>query len=45
MNASAALVASGKAENFKAGVKLAEDAIDSGRALQKLKDLKKLTNR
>ena len=36
MNASAALVSGFKAKDFKAGVKLAMESIDSGRALDKL---------
>jgi anthranilate phosphoribosyltransferase len=42
-NASAALVAAGKAEGFAEGVKLAADSIDSGRALAKLEALARLT--
>jgi len=40
MNASAALVVLGKAKDFKDGVKLAEDSIDSKKALKKLELLK-----
>jgi anthranilate phosphoribosyltransferase len=43
LNASAALVAAGKADDFKAGLKLAQQAIDDGAALSKLKDLAKFT--
>jgi anthranilate phosphoribosyltransferase len=39
LNAAAALVAGFKAGNFKAGIELAEDSIDSGRALEKLNRL------
>lgn len=39
MNAAAALLASGKVENFKDGVAAARASIDSGRALEKLKAL------
>jgi len=39
LNASAALVCAGKARNFKEGIKLAEESIDSGRALKKLQNL------
>lgn len=36
LNSAAAIVAAGKADNFKAGIKVAEDSIDSGKALEKL---------
>ena len=39
MNAAAALVAGEKAETIKQGLELAKEAIDSGRALQKLEGL------
>ncbi len=39
LNAAAALIAGFKARNFKAGIRLAEDSIDSGAALEKLKRL------
>ncbi len=39
LNAAAALVAGFKAGNFKEGIKLAENSIDSGRALEKLNRL------
>lgn len=45
LNAAAAIVAAGKADNFKDGIKLAEKSIDSGRALEKLEKLKEFTNR
>jgi anthranilate phosphoribosyltransferase len=45
MNASAGLVCAGVAKNFKSGVKMAAESIDSGRALDKLLKLIKLTNR
>jgi anthranilate phosphoribosyltransferase len=44
MNASAALVAGGKAADFAAGARLAEAAIDSGAALDRLERLVRLTN-
>jgi len=44
MNSAAALYTIGKAKSIKEGVKLAEDAIDSGKALEKLNQLIKLTN-
>ncbi|MCX5678526.1 MAG: anthranilate phosphoribosyltransferase [Candidatus Omnitrophica bacterium] len=45
LNASAALVAGFKAKNFKAGIKMAAESIDSGRALDKLMRLIEMTNR
>jgi anthranilate phosphoribosyltransferase len=43
LNTSAALVAAGKAEDFKAGISLAEAAIDDGAATDKLKSLIRFT--
>ncbi len=43
LNASAALVAAGKASDFKEGIEIAEESIDSGNALKKLNDLISLT--
>ena len=45
MNASAALVAGSMARDFKSGVKMAAESIDSGRALDKLNRLIEITNR
>jgi anthranilate phosphoribosyltransferase len=45
MNAAAGLVASGKAPDFKEGIRLAAESIDSGSALRKLEQLKAFTNR
>ncbi len=45
LNASAALVAGFKAKSFKAGIKMAAESIDSGRALDKLMRLIEMTNR
>jgi len=45
INAAAALVAGSKARDFKSGVKMAAQAIDSGAALDKLLKLIELTNR
>ncbi|MBP7056665.1 MAG: anthranilate phosphoribosyltransferase [Candidatus Omnitrophica bacterium] len=45
INAAAALVAGSKARDFKSGVKMAVQAIDSGAALDKLLKLIELTNR
>ncbi|MGN0156072.1 MAG: anthranilate phosphoribosyltransferase [Lachnospiraceae bacterium] len=44
MNAGAALYLAGKADNLEAGVKLAEELIDSGAALQKLNEFIAETN-
>jgi len=43
MNAAAAIVAGGKAKTLPEGAKIAAEAIDSGRALQKLDELVKLS--
>lgn len=45
VNASAALVCGGKAKDFREGVKLAAESIDSGKALDKLLKLIKFTKR
>lgn len=45
MNASAAIVCAGRAKDFKTGMKLAAESIDSGRALEKLSALIEITNR
>jgi anthranilate phosphoribosyltransferase len=45
LNAAAGLTASGKTKDFRDGIQLAGEAIDSGAALQKLEELKKFTNR
>ncbi|MCP4105728.1 MAG: anthranilate phosphoribosyltransferase [Desulfobacteraceae bacterium] len=39
LNASAALVAAGKAENFQEGISLAESSVDEGKAFEKLESL------
>ena len=44
LNCGALLYISGKAKDIRAGIKLAENAIDSGNARKKLEDLIKLTN-
>ena len=43
INASAALTAAGKADALQSGIKMAEDAIDSGKAMEKLKALAEYT--
>ncbi len=45
LNAAAGLLVSGKAANFKEGIELAADSIDSGAAFKKLEMLKIFTNR
>lgn len=45
LNASAALVAGGRAKDFKTGAKMAAESIDSGRAMDKLLKLIELSNR
>ncbi|MCK5594584.1 anthranilate phosphoribosyltransferase [bacterium] len=45
LNAAHIFVAAGKAEDVKKGIKLAEDSIDSGKALNKLEALKKETDK
>ncbi len=44
VNAAAALVAAGAADDFKEGIAKAEESIDSGSALKKLDELVKFTN-
>lgn len=44
MNAAAALVTAGRTEEFSAGVDMAAGAIDSGKALDKLEEIKRVTN-
>jgi anthranilate phosphoribosyltransferase len=44
LNAAAAIVAGGKAENIHYGITAAEDAIDSGAAFEKLEKLIEVTN-
>jgi anthranilate phosphoribosyltransferase len=45
LNAAAAIAASGKARDIKDGIPMAEEAIDSGKALEKLERLIEITNR
>ena len=45
LNAAAGLMAAGKAKDFRDGIRLAGDAIDSGAGLKKLAELKTFTNR
>jgi anthranilate phosphoribosyltransferase len=45
MNAAAGFVASGKAPDFKEGIRLAAESIDSGAALKKVEQLKAFTNK
>ncbi|MCK5507305.1 MAG: anthranilate phosphoribosyltransferase, partial [Desulfobacterales bacterium] len=43
INASAALVAAGKAKDFREGIKLAENSIDKGAAMEKMEELVRFT--
>ena len=45
INASAALQVAGRAKDFKEGIEIAKESIDSGKAYRKLEELKALTNR
>jgi anthranilate phosphoribosyltransferase len=45
LNAAAGLVASGRAVDLAAGIKLAAESIDSGAAMKKLEELKAFTNK
>ena len=45
MNSGCALYVSGKADSIADGVKLAAELIDSGKALEKLNQLIKFTNK
>ena len=45
LNAAAGLMAAGKAKDFRDGIRLAGDAIDSGAGMKKLEEMKKFTNR
>ena len=45
MNAGAALYIAGKAESLEAGVKMAENLIDSGAAAAKLEEFIRLSNK
>ncbi len=44
LNAAAVIAATGAAKDLKEGVRIAAEAIDTGRALQKLEDLIKISN-
>ena len=44
MNSAVALVVGGKTEDFKAAFSIAADSIDSGMALKKLEEIKKVSN-
>lgn len=45
LNSAAAIAASGKAKDIKDGIRLAEESIDSGKAMEKLKRLVEITNK
>jgi anthranilate phosphoribosyltransferase len=44
LNSAFALIAAGRTEDFKTAFQMAADSIDSGRALKKLEETKKVTN-
>lgn len=44
LNAAAALVASGRAQNWEEGITMAEHSLDQGKAYQVLKDLMRISN-
>lgn len=44
MNSSAALVVAKKAKDFRNGTEIAAEAIDSGKAMKKLEEIKRVTN-
>jgi anthranilate phosphoribosyltransferase len=44
MNSSVALMAAGKVKDFKEGVRVAASAVDSGKALERLEELIRITN-
>ncbi|MEW5744430.1 MAG: anthranilate phosphoribosyltransferase [Nitrospirota bacterium] len=44
LNAAAALIAGGRTDNFTAGIEIAADAIDAKKALDKLEEVRKVTN-
>jgi anthranilate phosphoribosyltransferase len=44
MNSAVALMAAGKTEDFKIAFSMASDSIDSGRALKKLEEVKRVSN-
>lgn len=44
LNSAVAFIAAGKTEDFKAALAMATESIDSGRALEKLEEVKRITN-
>ena len=44
INSAAAIVIAGKTDDFRVGAEMAKDALDSGRALRKLEDIKRVSN-
>ena len=44
INSAAAIVIAGKTDDFRIGAEMAADALDSGRALRKLEDIKRVSN-
>ena len=45
LNASAVFMAAERVSNLRDGIEMAEESVDSGRAMRKLKELIQLTNR
>ena len=45
LNAAAAIAVSGRSKDIAEGIKLAEEAIDTGKALEKLEKLIEITNK
>lgn len=44
LNSAAGIIVSGKTEDFRTAIAMAEDSIDSGRALKKLDDVRRVSN-
>ena len=44
LNAAAGIIVSGKTEDFRTALTMAEDSIDSGRAMKKLEDIRRVSN-
>ncbi len=45
MNSAAAIVVAGLAQDFKTAIQIAQDSIDSGKALEKLREIQMVTNK
>jgi anthranilate phosphoribosyltransferase len=44
INSAAAIIVAGKTDDFRVGLEMAKDAIDSGKAFKKLEDIKRVSN-